>query len=213
MNRIAPVIVLLLCGSGLPGCAGKQSWDEISSEVYVHTLPDGARVSVDGKEAGRAPVAASVPPGGAVAGGVETPASFSAELPGFVTTTVPLDRRNLPQEIVLVLAPQIAGEPPRAAPAWTDAAGMQATGVRLVAAARCEDALVYFHRALELEPRLPDALREGGRCNARLGKRGPASQMLGSYLMNHPDAPDADRVRSELEAIDRKRTIDLQGIP
>lgn len=202
-------LAVVVCGVCLAGCAGKQQWD-IGSETYVLSLPRGAKVSVDGKEQGTTPISVRVPAGQPVAGGGEAPAQLTAELPGFASTTVALDRRSLPPEVVVVLAPDLPGEALQP-PAWTDARAMQDTGARLVAADRCADALAYLERALQLDPRAPVALREGGRCQARTGNRQQASQMLGRYLMNHPEAKDAAQVRAEMDALDRGRTIDLGG--
>ena len=67
-----------------------------------------------------------------------------------------------------------------------------------------EAASVAFARAVELDPKLPDAHRQLGYCQVNLGQLDKAVSELQRYLELAPQAPDAAEVKELIKKISNK---------
>jgi tetratricopeptide (TPR) repeat protein len=196
--------VLALAVVAVCGCAGKAAWDE-AREVYVVSLPHGAQVALDGRVAGTTPVSLALPAVGPDPGEL----AVRVELAGFRPEVRTFPVAAAPDRLVVVLVPEVPGAP-EGAPAPDDAEGFYRLARLLQDAGRCQHALEYLDRTVELAPRHARAHRDRGECFVALGEPARAFDHFARYLLLAPDAPDAEAIEARLGQLREMRTIDLE---
>jgi tetratricopeptide (TPR) repeat protein len=195
--------ILALAAVTAGACAGKAAWDE-AREVYVVSLPHGAQVAFEGKAAGTTPVSLALPAVGPDPGEL----AVTVELPGFRREVRTFPLAAAPDRLVVVLIPDVPGAPEEA-PAPDDAEGFYRVAKLLLEAGRCQHALEYLDRTVELSPRHARAHRERGECFLALGEPERAFDHFARYLLLAPDAPDAEAIEARIFELRESRTIDL----
>lgn len=193
-RRLLPpwaAIVPLVAGGAC--AAEKVALTEVASpEIVVETIPSGAAVSVPGGQPGTTPYALHAPRR-------ERRYELALARRGFLAQTVAVRgedvHANPGARLLVPLRPDLWS--PGAAPIDPeDANALARAGVDLLKADRCPEALLFLHRAAEVNPRLAAAQKALGRCHARLKNRQKALAAYKQYLLVAPDAPDADEVRA-----------------
>ena len=197
------VLALALAVAAAGGCAGKAAWDE-AREVYVVSMPHGAQVALQGKAAGTTPVSLGLPAVGADPGEL----AVTVALEGFRSEVRTFPVAAAPDRLVVVLIPDVPGAP-EAAPEPDDAEGFYRLARLLLEAGRCQYALAYLDRVVELSPRHARAHRDRGECFVALGEPARAFDHFARYLLLAPDAPDAEAIEARLGELRETRTIDL----
>ncbi len=191
-------------------CAGKTTWESAAREVYVVTLPSGALVLRDGQPVGRSPVGVPVPAALAESAGGSQQLRIRAEKDGYQAASQVIESAQLPDKVMIVLAPVFGeGETPPPPPKPDDAGGLYELGAALQRNGRCEEAMEFLTVVTELAPRVAKPYRELGTCLAKLGETRAAADHWAKYLLLAPDAKDAAEIQARLDRARGTRTLDL----
>jgi hypothetical protein len=159
--------------------------------VVIETVPTGARVAENGADRGITPLVFS-------ASGPEVSHELTLSLPGYHPGSMRISGRDVVEHngerMLLVLRPDIwaASEPP-IDPA--DEARLELAAKTLSRTDRCPEAVQFFKRMLQLDPRAGVAHKGMGICFAKMNRRSEALDAYKKYLLHAPDAPDAEKVR------------------
>ncbi|MHB8417875.1 MAG: tetratricopeptide repeat protein [Myxococcales bacterium] len=190
---------------GLCACAGprKISTADLSSDLQLQSIPDGAAISEDGRAIGKTPMSLTLTAGRAY--------SLKLSAPGYAPRTVGGTRESLLRlgggQLGVVLLPQ--GFSLQSPPSFDHPEGLAAIAVELEHRKAWGQAIEFWLRVAQLDPRNPRAHRGLGSAWAKLGQDEKAIREYEQYLFLAPDAPDAERVR---HAVDSYRGgIDLPG--
>ncbi|HCF62581.1 MAG TPA: hypothetical protein DFS52_31905 [Myxococcales bacterium] len=201
--------VLLVLGLGALACgctAEKVSLAKVAPpEVILETVPAGALVSEGDKQRGSTPLVFSADDATAI-----HQLSFKAQ--GYHAEQMTVSGQDVVQHkgerMLLVLRPD-AWAASEAAIDPDDLGRLGRAGTTLSRTDRCPEALQFFKRMAQVDPRSGAAYKGMGICFAKMNKRHEALQAYKSYLLVAPNAPDADKVR---EIVSRAEgDIDIPG--
>lgn len=192
MRRFVPLAALGVLAAS--ACAqNKVSLDQVAQpEVVLQSVPRGCTVTVDNVDRGTTPLVFR-------AGSREATHSLLFTHEGYLAAPMTITgeevRAHSGQEIVVMLPPATWDAN---APFQSQNAGhLTRAGKDLAKANRCQEALPYFERAIELDPRFASAHKALGACCARLKRPTQALEHYKAYLRYAPpDAPDLASVRA-----------------
>ncbi len=190
MRRVGPLAILLL------SCAGprKISTADLSSDLQLQSMPTGAVVVLDGRAIGKTPMWLALQPNRGY--------SLTFTAPGYASRTVGGTRDKLMKlgggQLGVVLVPQ--GLTLRSAPSFDRPETLSAIAVELEHRKAWGQAIQFWIRAVQIQPRDARAHRGLGSAYAKLGKDEDAIREYEQYLFLAPDAPDADRVRRVVDS-------------
>jgi tetratricopeptide (TPR) repeat protein len=183
---------LLLCVAAQLACAGAppQTLDDLSTDLRVESLPQGARVVVNGQALGLTPATVHLDRQQAY--------EIALGFPGFQTRSFGGTANALlrTRTIELVLAPDGFTAPP---PAGNDPAGLTVVADMLERKADWVHALEFWRRVVILAPRDARGHRGLGSAYAKLGQDEKAVREYAQYLFLDPTAPDAARVQRAVD--------------
>jgi len=200
MTLMTPRLLSLPLALAALACAKEvPTWGEVRPpEAYVETLPPGATVEVNGKEAGSAPLTIPVRDAKLVY-------RLHVTAPGFDPLEVAVEGAKLANgRLDLVLRPEGFGKQRRLEPA--EPVGLAQAATALVKAGRAHEALSFAEASLAIAE-TPLAHRAAGDAYRLLGDRNRAVQEYSVYLTLQPEAPDRMAVEREIEAARGDLTI------
>lgn len=186
-------IAIVLSISALAGCAAeKLALNEVARpEIVIESIPRGALVTEGATELGATPLVFR-------AGSATSEHRLTLKRDGFLPQEISVAGAEVAahsgQRLYVPLRP--ASWDAKSKPIDPDDAGqLVRAGADLAKAGKCPEAIPFFRRVAQIDPRFAAAHKGLGTCYAKLGRRADAVNAYKQYLLYAPDAPDVEKVR------------------
>ncbi|HUB09686.1 MAG TPA: tetratricopeptide repeat protein [Myxococcales bacterium] len=180
----------------LAACAGPQkiSTADLSSDLQLQSMPTGAVVTESGRAIGKTPLWLTLQ--------ANRGYSLTFSAPGYASRTVGGTREELLHlgggQLGVVLVPQ--GLTLRTPPSFDRPDALASIAIELEHRRAWAQAIQFWIRVVQLQPRNARAHRGLGSAYAKIGKDEDAIREYEQYLFLAPDADDAERVRHAVDA-------------
>ncbi|HEY3446750.1 MAG TPA: PEGA domain-containing protein [Myxococcales bacterium] len=161
-------------------------------EVAIQTIPASCTVTIDGADRGITPLVLK-------AEGPEGTRKLVFRKDGFLPAELSLSTEEIKAhtgEAILFYMRPGNWDPKAKNIDPNNAIQLTKAGQDLSKAGRCQEALPYLNRALEIDGRLAPPHKALGTCYAKMKNNAKALEHYKWYLLAAPDAPDAPKLRA-----------------